>query len=263
MSANENWGSGDAYERWVGRWSRPAACLFLDWLEVPPGRQWADVGCGTGALTQAILAQCSPASVAGIDKSAGYVRHAAANVADPRVAFAEADAQQLPWTDAAFDATVSGLALNFMPSPQRAAAEMKRVTRPGGRVAAYVWDYAGGMQMLRRFWDAALAVRPQDSAADQAERFPVCRPDALALLFDQAGLRDVRTRALEFTMGFRDFDDYWQPFLGRQGAAPTYLASLASEDQERIRERLRASLAVKADGAIELAARAWAVQGIT
>jgi trans-aconitate methyltransferase len=261
-AAKENWGSGDAYEYWIGRWSRPAARLFLDGLEVPAGRRWADVGCGTGALTQTIVAQCAPARVQGADKSPAYVKHAASQVADARASFEEADAQALAWPDAAFDAVVSGLVLNFVPSPERMAAEMKRVARSGGAVAAYVWDYSGGMQMVRRFWDAAVALHPGDASVDQAERFPICKPDALADLWHRTGLACVRTRSLDFTMTFRNFDDYWQPFLGRQGAAPTYLAALSTQDQERIRETLRSTLPVRADGSIELGARAWAVQGV-
>ena len=262
MTPKENWGSGDAYEYWIGRWSRPAARPFLDWLEVPDGRRWADVGCGTGALAQAILAQCAPSKVTGADKSAAYVRHAAGHVVDSRAAFEEADAQELPWPDESFDATVSGLVLNFVPSPERMAAHMRRVTRPGGVVGVYVWDYSGGMQMVRLFWDAVIAVRPGDAAADQSERFPICQPDALARLFTATGLHGVRTTALEFEMVFRDFDDFWQPFLGRQGAAPTYLAALEEVEQVRIREWLRARLAPGDDGRIVLGARAWAVKGI-
>lgn len=262
MATMENWGSGEAYEYWTGRWSRPAARLFLDGLDLRAGLRWADVGCGTGVLTQAIVAQCAPSQVQGADKSPAYLGHARSKLTDPRSSFVEADAQALPWPDGAFDVVVSGLVLNFVPAPERMAAEMGRVARSGATVAAYVWDYAGGMQMVRRFWDAAVQLRPGDAAADQAERFPICRPDALAALWDRVGFEQVGTRALEFTMKFRDFDDYWQPFLGRQGAAPTYLAGLPAEDQDRIRQKLRATLPFNADGSIELGARAWAVQGI-
>ncbi|MEJ6022849.1 class I SAM-dependent methyltransferase [Ramlibacter sp. PS4R-6] len=257
----ESWGSGDAYERWMGRWSRPLARLFLEWLAVPAQREWADVGCGTGALVQAILDQCAPGRVAGADRSAAYVEDATRRIADPRASFVEADAQQLPWPDASFDAVVSGLVLNFVPSAQRMAAEMARVARPGAVVAAYVWDYSGGMKMVRSFWDAAIELRGGDTAMDQAERFPICRPDALESLFVETGLEDVASRPLDFTMVFRDFDDYWLPFLGRQGSAPTYLASLDEKDQGRIRELLRDRLRPAADGSIALPARAWAVRG--
>ncbi len=142
------------------------------------------------------------------------------------------------------------------------AAEMVRVTRPGGIVAAYVWDYAGGMQMMRHFWDVAVELHPHDARLDQAERFPICQPAPLERLFQEAGLRAVTVRAIDIDTVFRGFDDYWTPFLGKQGAAPTYLASLEAASQGRIRDALKARLPIAADGSIQLSARAWAVQGI-
>jgi len=139
--------------------------------------------------------------------------------------------------------------------------EMARVTKPGGRVAAYVWDYAGGMQMIRHFWDAAKAVSPNDAGFDQAERFPLCQPGPLQALFERAELKSVTARAIDIPTVFRDFDDYWNPFLGKTGTAPAYLASLGSEVRELIRLRLKSRLASIPDVPIELTARAWAVQG--
>ncbi len=140
--------------------------------------------------------------------------------------------------------------------------EMARVTRPGGSVAAYVWDYAGGMQMMRHFWDAAIAVSPSDAKLDQAERFPLCQPGPLQALFERTGLKSVTVRAIDIQTVFQDFDDYWNPFLGRTGAAPTYLASVGDEVQEQIRLYLKSRLASARGGPIELTARAWAVQGV-
>jgi hypothetical protein len=136
------------------------------------------------------------------------------------------------------------------------------VTKPGGRVAAYVWDYAGGMQMMRHFWDAAIAVSPDDARLDQAERFPLCRPEPLQSLFEQVGLTTVAVRAIEIPTVFDSFDDYWTPFLGRTGAAPSYLASVTDDVRERIRRQLESRLAPGGGGPIALIARAWAVQGI-
>jgi hypothetical protein len=140
---------------------------------------------------------------------------------------------------------------------------MRRVTRPGGRVAAYVWDYAGGMQMMRNFWDVAIALNPNDASLDQAERFPICNPGPLQALFEAEGFKQVSTRAIDIPMVFRDFDDFWTPFLWKQGAAPTYLAKLDPAMQHRIRDELKARLPVQPDGSITLGARAWAVQGTT
>ena len=259
--ATETWGSADAYDRFVGRWSRNVAAELLRWLGVGRGLAWADVGCGTGALADVILATHEPASIEGVDASEGFVAQAQQRLSDPRVRFTTGDATRLPWEAAAFDVTVSGLVLNFVADHETMVREMTRVTKPGGRVAVYVWDYAGGMQMVRHFWDAAIAVNPQDAKLDQADRFPVCQPGPLRGLFERAGLRSVETRALEIPTVFRDFDDYWSPFLGRQGAAPTYLASLSDEARERIRSRLKARLATPGSP-IELTARAWAAQGV-
>jgi SAM-dependent methyltransferase len=258
----EAWGSGDAYERYVGRWSRKVAPELLRWLAVERGLAWADVGCGTGALTETILAECEPASIEGVDASEGFVAQARQRVRDPRVGFTTGDATRLPWDRGMFDVAVSGLVLNFVRDHEAMAREMARVTKPGGRVAAYVWDYAGGMQMVRHFWDAAIAVNPADAKLDQADRFPICRPGPLAALFERAGLRSVEARPIEIATVFRDFDDYWSPFLGGQGSAPTYLASLSDGVREQIRAHLQARLAPAQGGPIALTARAWAVRGV-
>ncbi|HEX7077722.1 MAG TPA: class I SAM-dependent methyltransferase [Candidatus Eisenbacteria bacterium] len=256
------WATGDAYEAFIGRWSRRVARTFLAWLGVPADAAWLDVGCGTGALAATILETSRPRSVTGVDPSDGFVAHAHRAIPDARVSFHVGDARSLPVADGSFDAVVSGLALNFVPEPDRAVAEMARSCRPGGVVAAYVWDYAGRMEMLRRFWDAAVALDPSAAPLDEGPRFPLCREGALADLFSRAPLRDVATRAIDVTTRFRSFDDYWAPFLGGQGPAPTYVASLEAEAREALRERLRRSLPANPDGSIRLTARAWAARGV-
>jgi trans-aconitate methyltransferase len=257
----ETWGGGDAYERYMGRWSRTVAAGFLRWLARPSGLVWADVGCGPGTLTSCVLDHYAPASVTGLDSSDGFVADARRRIHDARARFEIGRATSLPWEAGTFDVTVSGLVLNFVADHDLMACEMARVTRPGGIVGAYVWDYAGGMQMLQHFWDVAVAVSPHDSRLHQADRFPVCRPDPLRAVFERAGLPSVEVRAIEISTVFDDFEAYWQPFLGRQGAAPTYLASVDGEVRERIRATLQARLAPVSDRPIELTARAWAVQG--
>lgn len=258
---HETWSSGGPYEHYMGRWSRIVAREFVVWLDVPPLLTWGDVGCGTGAITACILRECAPRSILAIDRSTGFLADARRNITDGRVRFEQAEATALPWPRASCDVTVSGLVLNFVPNTAAMLSEMVRVTRPGGRVAAYVWDYGGGMEMMRHFWDAAIAVSPTDAALDQAERFPLCHPELLTTVFREAGLTSVAVRAIEIATIFRNFDDYWMPFLGAQGAAPTYLASLDTERRERIRAILKARLIPAADGSICLTARAWAVQG--
>ena len=196
MTLKDVWASGDAYEPYVGRWSRCVAREFVDWLSVPVGRNWLDVGCGTGALTQTILDRAAPQSVVGVDPSEGFVA-VARRVIGARAEFRIGDAQALPVDDNAFDAVVSGLVVNFVPDMKKAAAEMVRAARPGGTVAAYVWDYAGEMQMMRLFWDAAIALDPAALEKDEGRRFPVCRPEPLAALFREAGVSNVEVRAID------------------------------------------------------------------
>jgi SAM-dependent methyltransferase len=258
----EAWASGSAYEPFIGRWSRLIAREFLIWLAVPPGKVWLDVGCGTGAATEAVVATAAPSALFAADMSAAYAAHARALIRDPRASFAVADAQALPWPTGCAHAAISGLVLNFVPQPALAVAEMARATRTDGMVAAYVWDYANGMTMLRRFWDAAVALDASAEALDEGRRFPLCQPVALAELWRTNGLDVVSGCALEVPTNFRDFDDYWAPFLSGQGPAPSYVAGLAAPAREGLREYLRSTLPVAADGTITMTARAWAVRGI-
>lgn len=255
------WTAGALYEPYVGRWSRRVAQELLNWLRIPAQKHWLDVGCGTGALTEVILDHGQPHAVNGIDASAGFVAYAKAHLDNLRVTFEVGDAQVLPFESASFDAGASGLVLNFVPQPQRAATEMARVVRPGGSVAAYVWDYAGKMELIRHFWDAAVALDPSAREFDEGRRFPVCEPSPLAELFESAGLQAVEVRPIDVSTPFRDFDDYWSPFLGGQGPAPGYAMSLSPERHGALRERVRLDLPIAEDGSIPLMARAWAVRG--
>src|ERR671910_253678 len=244
------WDSGDAYEPYVGRWSRLVAPEFLGWLAVPPGGSWLDVGCGTGALVETILSLSAPSEVVGIDPSQAYVASARDRVNDPRVRFEVGDAQALQAASATFDAVVAALVLNFVPVPEKAVSEMARVARRGGVVAAYVWDYAEGMQMMRHFWDAAGALDPRALELDEGRRFTLCRPEPLTDLFHTARLGKVEVRSIDVPTVFRDFDDYWLPFLGGQAPAPGYCTSLSEDAQAALRERLRVALPARPDGSI-------------
>jgi len=258
----EAWADGERYEPYVGRWSRLVAAEFLDWLGVPAGGRWLDVGCGSGALSETILTRAEPSEVRGVDPSEGFVAYVGEHIDDPRFAAELGDARTLPFEDGSFNAVVSGLVLNFVPDIGGAAHELRRVAAVEGTVGAYVWDYTGGMQMLRYFWDAAADLEPSARERDEGERFAdIASMKGLGGLFDLAGLTDVRTRAIDVPTIFRDFDDFWSPFLSGGGPAPAYCTSLGEQDRAELRQLLRVRLPVQADGTIRLTARAWAVSG--
>jgi SAM-dependent methyltransferase len=260
---DDRWSSGRRYDDYMGGWSALVAPAFVRWLRAPADRRWVDVGCGTGALSRAILDLAKPASVVGIDPSGPFVEHAQATTTDPRARFAQGSADRTGLGDRTADLVVSGLVLNFVPDIGAALAEATRVVGPGGIVAGYVWDYADGMQVLRRFWDAAVARDPAAAALDEAARFPLAVPSALAELFEAAGLIDVGSGSVEVSATFGDFDGLWGPLLGGTGPAPAYVASLGAADRDALRDAFRDRLPIAADGRIELTARAWTVRGRT
>ena len=258
----DRWWGGTAYDRFMGRWSRLIAARFIDWLEPQPGLAWLDVGCGTGALTSTIVDMASPVSVTGIDPSGPFIEAARSSVGDARARFEIADARDIPMDDQTVDLAVSGLCLNFVPEPERAAAEMTRITRPGGTVAGYVWDYKGGMQMLGMFWDAAGRIDPEATAArDEGSRFVGAAPGPLRSLFEGAGLHSVEVADIQVDTVFRDFADYWTPFQAGTGPAPAFLLQLSDSQRSALEGELRGMLPTRDDGSIHLTARAWAVRG--
>jgi SAM-dependent methyltransferase len=261
-SAKDNWETGDAYESYMGRWSRPLARSFISWLAPSPRAHWLDVGCGTGALTSAICELADPASVLACDPSEPFIDHSRKTVLDGRVSFVVARAEDLPNGGGAFDYIVSGLVLNFVSNPQRVVACLRQRLRRRGMIAAYVWDYADGIEFLRRFWDEAVALDPTAADLDEGRRFPLCQPEMLKALLLGASLRHVTVDALEIPTRFTDFQDFWKPFLSGTGPAPTYVASIPQEQRDLVRDRLARNVTVEADGSIPLKARAWAVSGV-
>ncbi len=257
----EQWSAGPTYENFMGRWSRQLAPRFLSWLEVPGGLHWLDVGCGTGALTAAICDQAQPASVVGCDPAGPFIAYAREYVPDSCASFVVAGAGSLPERAGGYGSITSLLALNFFPDPAAAVGEMRSLAAAGGLVSACVWDYAGRMDFLRLFWDAAAALDPDARERDEGLRFPICRPEALTALFDQAGLRDILCEPVEILTGFANFDDYWQPFLGGTGPAPSYVASLDARARALLARELKSAVPHGPDGTISLTARAWAVRG--
>lgn len=257
------WTAAEAYERFMGRWSRRVAGCFLDALDTPDGGAWLDVGCGVGTLTAAIIERCSPAAVVGVDPSPEFLRRAAARKPTAcAVAFHRARAERLPFPDAALDAAVSGLTLNFVPDPTQAVREMARVTRAGGTVAAYVWDYANPDFFLARFWDAAARSAGARAAGDERGRWRVCTPAGLADLAERSRLQDARVWSIRIDTVFASPEELWAGFLLGVGPSGSWTTAMAPRDRAALRARLLASLPVAADGAAHLTATALAVAGV-
>ena len=207
----DSWKSGDPYEYFMGRWSSLAARGFLDWLSPGHGLKWLDVGCGPGALSEAVIHGFGPAKLTAIDQSERFVRTAQRRLGGKAICRV-GNAVDLPVEDCSVDLTVSGLVLNFISDVDDALAEMKRVTATGGTVAIYVWNYAGRMDFLQKFWEAAAELRNEASALNEAKRFSDYNSEALMKIFSEAGFDQVITAPIEIDTHFADFDDYWKPF---------------------------------------------------
>jgi SAM-dependent methyltransferase len=257
------WQAGDSYDLYMGRWSRQIVPRFLEWLKPEDHLDWLEVGCGTGALSAAILSGCKPQSLIAIDASEGFLAKARANVPDERVRFQSGDVQALAIETDSKDMIVSALVLNFLPDKEKGLAEMKRVARRGATIAFYVWDYpGGGVEFMRAFWTAAAALDPSARDLTEDRRFPFCTPDRLTGLVTSAGLTSVTCEPIEMPTVFKDFDDYWHPFTLGAGPAPGYCMSLDPQARQQLRERLNDSLPRSPDGSIPLKTRAWAVSSL-
>lgn len=245
----------------MGRSSALVARRFVEWARIPKGGEILDVGCGTGALSRALVKH-GVTSVVGIDPSVSYIEYARSHVhSEGNLRFETGDAMSLPFSTACFDAVVSGLVLNFISNPSKGVAEMVRVTKKGGAVAAYVWDYQEKMGLTQRFWEAAKSVDSGSRSLDEGHRFQLCRPENLRRLFLGEGMNDVTNGSIELKMVFRDFDEYWSPFLGGQGPMGFYLAGLSDAKREQMRKLLQRTLTVGGDGRILLESRALTVRG--
>jgi len=253
--------AGEPYEQFMGRWSRALASLFVRFAGVRDGDAVLDVGSGTGTLAAAIAAAAPAGTIIGVDPSEAYVAFARARLTGDRIRFEVGDARRLQFDDSSFDRTVSALMLNFIPAPETAVREMRRVTRPGGTVAAAVWDYGDGMEMLRVFWDEVVALDPAAEPRDE-RHLPLCRRGQLAALWREQDLAEVVEEPLTIALPFASFDDYWLPFLTRQGPAGAYVSSLTADVCVQLRQRLRKRLIGDGGGRpVTLSGRAWAVRG--
>jgi len=257
----DQWAAGSQYEDFMGRWSRLLAPRFVSWLGIPDDAHWLDVGCGTGAMTSAICAHASPASVVACDPAAPFIQFAREHFQDSRASFVVGGVDSLPGRHNGFGSVTSLLGLNFFPDAEGAVRVMRLRTHTGGVVSACVWDYIDGMQFLRYFWDAAVSIDSAAASLDEGRRFPLCRPAPLVDLFAVSGLRDVKCEAIEIPTEFTGFDDYWRPLLGATGPAPSYVASLDEARRADLARRIEQKLPRTPAGAIALKARAWAVRG--
>lgn len=260
-SVSDHWAAASSYNDFMGRWSRALAPEFLAWLQIPGGAHWLDVGCGTGALASAICSYADPASVTGCDPAAAFIDFARDQCRDARQSFIVAGIGNLPCRTGGYCSVTSLLALNFFPDPEVAIHEMQSVSAPKACVSACVWDYSDGMQFLRYFWDAVASQDGTASALDEGNRFPLCRREALTTLFHRSGLCEVRCEPIEIYTKFTSFDDYWIPFLGGTGPAPSYVASLDKEHRIMLEGKLKGMLPQRKDGTISLTGRAWAIRG--
>jgi SAM-dependent methyltransferase len=254
------WSAGQSYEHYMGRWSRKIAENFLVWLDPEPNLDWLEIGCGTGALSASLLSKTAPRQVTATDPSADFVAHAASQITDPRVRFEVADAQDLSFENDRFDIVTSALAMNFVPDRQKAFEQFRRVLRPGGTVAFYVWDYpGGGMGFIDAFWSSAAAVDPAARDLDESKRFPFCTPDGLRELCAASGLNSIDAAPIEVMTDFADFDAFWHPFSLGAGPAPGYFRTLPDAKREILKDHLKSRFGDEKP--ISLIARAWAIKG--
>jgi SAM-dependent methyltransferase len=255
-------GDAEAYERFMGRWSRLVAPGLVDFTGVPGEGRMLDVGSGTGALAFAIAEREPRARVVGIDPSKEYVAYAGSrNRFADRVSFEVGDAQQLHFPDGSFDAALSLLVFNFIPDPKKALLEVRRVTKPGSKVSAAVWDYGGGMRMLRTFWDAAVSLDAGAGKLDE-KHMRLCHAGELSALWRAGGLEDVREEPIDIQMRFESLADYWDPFLLGQGPAGSYVRRLDRGKLEALREEVKRRLSLPDENTpFVLPGRVWAVRG--
>src|SRR5262245_17824933 len=249
-------GSGEVYDRFMGRYSTKLAVPFADMAGIAPGQTVLDVGCGPGALTTELVRRVGVEHVAAVDPAPQFV--GAVRERLPGVDAHVGRAEELPFPDGHFDAALAQLVLHFVSDADATAREMRRVVRPGGVVSACVWDFTGGMRMLRLFWDAALALDPD--APDEDQTRPFGRDGEIAELFDRAGLEDVERGSVEVETSYEDFDDFWTPFLSTTGPSGAFVAALDDGRRERLREELRMQLG-SPEGPFKLAASAWYATG--
>ena len=257
-SADKLFHDGEAYERLMGRWSRAVGKVFLDWLDIPKGLRWLDVGCGNGAFTEELIARCAPATVMGIDPSEEQLAYARTRPGVKTAEFRVGDAEKLPFADGSFDVAVMALVISFLSDPEQASIEMARVVRPGGRVSAYMWDIPGGGVPVEPIYVALesmgmIYARPPNSKASQRE--------VMQELWEKAGLVSIDTRVIRIPIVYRDFDDFWESNTVPIGPQGKHINSMSTNQKQQLRSRLKDQLPIASDGRITYASFANAVRG--
>ena len=246
-----------AYEQFMGRWSRAAGIVFLNWLAPPANARWLDVGCGTGSFTEAILAFCTPAAVAAIDPSKAQVEHACRQAVAQQASFRLADAQALPFAEATFDVIVSALVMNFIPSPQQALSEMRRVARAGGIIGSYVWDFEAERSPS---WPLRAGMRQLGFHAPEVPGTSTSSHAAMRALFDEAKLKDVATITIDATLSFANFDEFWRTQTTPYSPTTKMIEAMTTTERNHLTEVIRDSLSPSPIGRIEYSARANAIK---
>lgn len=238
---------GDAYEQYMGRWTRAAGSAFLEWLAPPAGASWLDVGCGTGAFTELVIDNCAPASVVAVDPAETQLDRAREKAVAQRVAFRVADAQNLPMADDAFDVVVAALVINFIPDRPKGISEMRRVCRPGGVVAGYVWDFVNDGQPARPIRQGlrAIGIEPEP-VPGQAESDLA----SLQELFAGAGLENIAVQSTDLALSYSDFDNFWEMMTIRRTPAVKTILALPEADRARLIDAVRAELPPAEDGSV-------------
>jgi SAM-dependent methyltransferase len=257
MEEKTSFSDGEAYERFMGRWSRAAGTIFLDWIAAPAGARWIDVGCGTGAFTELVLDRCSPSAVVAVDPAQDQIEQARKKPVAKRADFRVGDAQALPFETGEFDVVASALVINFVPDRPRMVAEMRRVGRPGALVASYVWDFADGgapnVPILRGLTQIG-ARSPAVSGTAESGLKP------LTAMFAAAGLKDIRTRKINIALTYPDFEDFWVSQTPAYSPSGKVIASLSDGDRAKLKETVRDSLHAGPGGSITRLATANAIR---
>jgi ubiquinone/menaquinone biosynthesis C-methylase UbiE len=248
---------GEAYERRMGRWSRIVGEVFLDWLAVPNGLRWIDVGCGNGAFTEVLIARCAPSAVSGVDPSEGQLSYARTRPGTKLAEFRVGDAQALPYPDRSFDAAAMALAISFVPDPVKAATEMARVVRQSGWVATYMWDLPGGGLPVEPMYRALKSLGVSVSVPGTE----VSRQDNMRAVWEEAGLQSIDSRVIRIPISYADFNDFWQSYSVPEGPAGMAIRKMSPSQIEQLKAALREELPTGPDGHIAYEAFANAVKG--